>query len=115
MTDGVQRRLARQFREAALLATPGEAVELDRLHRRYLAGGSATEISGEVRLLLRTQNDRVCLRTKLRRAHAVAAPNELRELRALETAISLRVVTVRDALGALDTLLQKPVTRSRLT
>jgi hypothetical protein len=108
MTPGVQGRLARQFREAALHATPAEAVELDRLHRRYLAGGSATEISGEVRHILHTQNERVCLRTKLRHAHAVVAPNELRELRALETAVSHRVVTVRDALRALDTLLQKP-------
>jgi hypothetical protein len=108
MTPGVQGRLARQFREAALHATPTEAVELDRLHRRYLAGGPATEISGEVRQLLRTQHDRVCLRTKLVQAHAVAAPNELRELRALETAVSHRVVTVSDALRALDTLLQKP-------
>jgi hypothetical protein len=105
MTPRAQGRLARQFREAALHATPAEAVELDRLHRRYLAGGSATEISGEVRHMLHTQNQRCRLRTKLKYAYLVAGTSDVAALRALELAVDQQSVTVTDAIAVVEAFL----------
>jgi hypothetical protein len=105
MTPRAQGRVARQFREAALHATPAEAVELDRLHRRYLAGGSATEISGEVRHMLHTQNQRCRLRTKLQAAYLVAGTADVSALRALELAVDQQSVTVTDAIAVVEAFL----------
>ena len=56
---GLARRLARQFREAALRATPAEAVDLDRLHALVTTGAIAVpEASRRLTDLMRAQRER---------------------------------------------------------
>jgi hypothetical protein len=54
---GAQRRLARQLREAALLATPAELLDLERIERLVRLGVlTAPAASAIVRHVLRTQH-----------------------------------------------------------
>jgi hypothetical protein len=58
-TSGAHRRFARQLREAALHATPTEAVDLDRLER--LVRADAVDVFDAQQILttvLRAQNER---------------------------------------------------------
>jgi hypothetical protein len=58
-TRGAHRRLARQLREAALRATPTEAVDLDRLDRLVRAEAvSVFEAQNILTDVLRVQNER---------------------------------------------------------
>lgn len=58
-TSGAHRRLARQLREAALRATPTEAVDLDRLDR-LVRSEAISVFDGQAILtgVLRAQNER---------------------------------------------------------
>ena len=56
---GLTRRIARQEREAALMADPGESVGLDRLHQLRLLGAiSAPEASQRLTELIARQHAR---------------------------------------------------------